>query len=168
MPKKNPIVVILLFVIAMLCQPLTVAAQLQPGDNLPDLSGKTIDGDNFRLSSLKGEPIILKIGTTWCPSCRIQTKTINGMQEFLEQNNIHFVDVFIQENEKTVRKYFSTGSFTLPETIILDNGEFHKKLNVYVIPRVILIDKDFKVYLDGDTISEQSLKKHLQAILDKK
>ncbi len=125
--------------------PNSARAGLQPGDSLPELSGETIDGTIFKLSEFKGEPIILKIGTTWCPSCRMQTKAISELDGFIKENKIRFVDVFVQESNNTVKNYFTKGGYALPAVIITDATEFHRKLNVYVIPRVILIDKSFKV-----------------------
>ncbi len=141
------------------------AAALQKGDDLPELKGTTIDGVAFDLSSFKGEPILLKIGTTWCPTCKIQTKAINNLSEYLKENNVHFVDVFLQESEKTVRKYFSKGKYQTPETVLIDDGQIYKALNIYLIPRVILIDKNFKVFRDSAALSEKKLKLKLEALL---
>ena len=42
-----------------------ISAALQTGDPFPAMSGKTLDGGNFDLSSLEGKPVIIKLGTTW-------------------------------------------------------------------------------------------------------
>ena len=154
----------LILVSLLLCFPLTAAA-LQKGEAFPTLVGETLSGAHFNLDSLKGKPILLKIGTTWCGTCRMQSKTINELRGFMGENGVHYVEVFIQESSKKVKQYFSDRSYQLPDTSILDNGDISKKLNVYLIPRIILIDRDFKVYRDGDTISKKNLKKQLQAIL---
>ena len=148
----------------LLCFPFAAAA-LQKGEVFPSFKGETIFGTQFDLDSLKGEPILLKIGTTWCATCRMQTKTINGLRDFLTENGIRYVDVFIQESKNKVDKYFIKNGYLLPETTILDDGDISKRLNIYLIPRIILIDRDFKVYRDGDTITGKSLKKKLLAMI---
>lgn len=150
-----------------LCFPFTAAA-LQKGETFPTITGETISGTAFEFNSLKGEPILLKIGTTWCGTCRMQTKAIDQLNDFMAENGINFVDVFIQESSVKIEKYFSSNGYQLPETILLDDGDISKKLNIYLIPRIILIDKNFKVYRDGDTISKKNLKKKLQAMLAEK
>jgi len=148
----------------LLISPLSADA-LQKGDTFPELKGKTLDGNDFDLRTFKGEPIVLKIGTTWCAACGMQSKAINNISDYLKENKIHFVEVFLQESEKTVRKYFNKDGHELPETVILDEGEIHKSLNGYLIPRVILIDKNYKVYRDGDSISSEDMKKMLETML---
>jgi thiol-disulfide isomerase/thioredoxin len=163
MLKKTLLAIALTF--AMLALISLPAAALQKGETLPELKGKTIEGTDFDLSAFKGEPILLKIGTTWCGACRMQTKAISGISDYLKENKVRFVDVFLQESEKTVRKYFAEDGYELPETIVLDEGDIHKNMNVYLVPRVILIDKNYKVYRDGNSISSTNLKKMLEAML---
>lgn len=161
---KTLLAILLLFAATALL-PLPAQALLQKGKPLPEITGETIDGEQFALSSLKGTPFILKLGTTWCGTCGMQSKAINELQDFLNENQIQFVEVFIQESAKKVRKYFDKKGFQLPDTIILDNGEITKQLNVYGIPRIILIDKNHQVYRDGETISKRNLKKKLEQML---
>lgn len=163
MPKKTLLAIALTFAILALI-PLSASA-LQKGDAFPELKGKTIEGTDFDLTAFKGESILLKIGTTWCGACRMQNKAISSISNYLKENKVHVVDVFLQESEKTVRKYFTNEGYELPETIVLDEGDIHKSLNVYLVPRVILIDKSYKVYRDGVEISSKNLKKRLEAML---
>ena len=65
------------------------------GSPAADFSAQTLGGQAFQLSALKGQPILLKIGTTWCPSCRTQAKTIDKVRPFLVENGVRLVDVFI-------------------------------------------------------------------------
>jgi thiol-disulfide isomerase/thioredoxin len=141
------------------------AAALQKNDVFPGLKGETLTGAQFELTSLKGEPILLKIGTSWCGTCRVQAKAISGLRDFLAVNGIHYVEVFIQEDRSTIEKYISGHGLQPPEIVLLDDGDIAKQLNIYLIPRIILIDRDFKVYRDGDAMGEAHLKKALQQMI---
>lgn len=144
----------------------TVAMSAVPaGDHAPDFQGKTLEGKDFQLSDYKGEYVLLKIGTTWCPSCRDQTKAINSLYPYLEEKGVKFVDVFVDESERSVKKYFKKGKYRKPDVIILDEGPAYKAYNVYVIPRLILIDRDFKVVRDGDALSAKKLRVLLEKTL---
>ncbi len=138
---------------------------LDKGESLPEVRGTTLEGEPFDLSSFKDGPILLKIGTTWCDACRTQYQEISNLGGYLKENGIRFVEVFIQEKKKTVSKYFTKGKGLLPDAVVLDNGDIHKALNVYLIPRVILIDKNYRVYRDGSVLSEDELKQKLTAML---
>jgi thiol-disulfide isomerase/thioredoxin len=153
-----------LFLALALPNPFSAFA-LEKGEPLPEVQGTTLEGEAFDLSSFKDGPILLKIGTTWCDACRTQYQEISNLGGYLKENGIRFVEVFIQEKKKTVRKYFSKGEGLLPDAVVLDNGDIHKALNVYLIPRVILIDKNYRVYRDGSVLSEDELKQKLTAML---
>ena len=144
--------------------PLSAFA-LEKGEPLPEVQGTTLEGEAFDLSSFKDGPILLKIGTTWCDACKTQYEEISNLSDYLKEHNIRFVEVFIQEKAKAVRKYFSKENGMRPDQVILDNGAIHKALNVYLIPRVILIDKNYRVYRDGSVLSEDELKQNLAAML---
>ena len=156
--------VITLLLTIFLSLPATGFA-LQKGDPFPPLSGTTLQGEQFDLISLKGQPILLKLGTTWCPTCTQQSEAIDQLHNFTTENKIKFVEVFIQENPKTVLKNFSKTGHNSPDVILMDQGQIASKLNIYLIPRIILIDKNFNVYRDGEPIAKEALKQELQKML---
>lgn len=159
--------IITLLLITLFSIPATVFA-LQKGDPFPPLSGTTLQGEQFDLISLKGQPILLKLGTTWCPSCSQQSEAIDQLHNFITENKIKFVEIFIQESPSTVLKNFSKTGHHSPDVIIIDQGQIASKLNIYLIPRIILIDKHFNVYRDGDPIAKEALKQELQQMLTEK
>ncbi|MCF6267893.1 MAG: TlpA family protein disulfide reductase [Desulfuromusa sp.] len=150
--------------VTLLSIPSAVFA-LKKGEPFPALSGTTLAGESFNFNSIKGQPILLKVGTTWCPTCSQQSKEINDLHGFLVENKIKFVEVFIQESPKTVIKMFSKNGHHSPDVIIMDKGKIASKLNIYLIPRIILIDRDFNIYRDGDPLPSAALKQELQKML---
>jgi hypothetical protein len=55
-----------------------------------------------------------------------------------------------------VRDYFKDQE-SLAQAVILDDGTALKAYNVYLIPRVILIDQAFKIRRDGSLIPAKDL-----------
>lgn len=153
--------------VTILGLPATVLA-LQAGDPLPGLSGTTLEGTEFSVNSLKGRPILLKVGTTWCPTCGQQSQEINRIRAFLTENDIQYIEVFIQENQKKVQNFLGKNNHLHPDIVILDQGKIANALNVYLIPRVILIDENLHIYRDSDPLSSAALQQELQKMLTKK
>jgi peroxiredoxin len=159
------LLVFVVLIVGLVVASVAVASAVPIGEVAPDFEGVTLEGKQFKLSDYRGEPILLKIGTTWCPSCREQTRAIDTLHDYLTEKGVRFVDVFVDESGKSVNKYFAKGKYHNPAAIVLDEGAAHKAYNVYVIPRLVLIDRNFLVVRDGDTLTSGSLKKKLEKML---
>lgn len=136
------------------------------GDQAPDFQASTLAGKDFRLSDYRGELILLKIGTTWCPSCKTQTQAIDTIRPFLADNDVRYIDVYIDESAASVTRYFDKGRYQRPTAVVLDTGQAHRAYNVYVIPRLLLIDRDFRVVRDGDALPAGKLKRLVEKYLE--
>jgi len=148
---------------------LPVAAfSLQQGSVFPALPGTTLEGKLFNLGQLEPHPILLTIGTTWCPSCRRVRGEIDKIRPFLAEQGIKYVEVFLNESETKVRKHLSESTYQPPDMVLLDKRIISRALNVRMIPRVILIDKNFNVYRDSPPISSTSLQREILRMVEKK
>lgn len=143
---------------------LTSASATETGAPAPDFELKTLEGKKVRLSDYKGKLILLKLATTWCPTCRQQTEEIKEAGNFLAQKGAVVVEVFLQDSEKMVREYIKDEDLPIPYVALLDDGSAHKAYNVYLIPRVLLIDDSFTVRHDGSLITARDLIKQIEKI----
>ena len=155
--------------LTLLCLALVFTAvpgwSLQNGTQLPELSGTSLSGDLIELNQLKGQPLLLKVGTTWCPTCSQQSHEITHLTDFLRANNIQFIDIFIQEPADTVERYFKQSDYLHPDSVILDSGTIGRALNIYLVPRLILVDKNFTIVRDGGPLMADDLKELLEKML---
>ena len=165
MPKSKIIIAFLL--LTLLSIPATVFA-LKQGEPFPALSGTTLEGQDFSINSLKGQPILLKVGTTWCPTCSQQSQEINKLRGFLTENDIKYIEIFIQESKNKVQKFLDRNGHQRPDVVILDQGAIAKDLNIYQIPRLIFINKDYAVYRDGAPLRSNALQHELLQMLTEK
>jgi len=151
--------VILLMLVAL------PAIAVETGSLAPDFSLKTLDGRTVRLSDFKGAPILLKLATTWCPTCRQQSQEILAAADFLKQNKVEVVEVFIQDSPQMVEDYLKEMPYPMSHVALLDDGSVYKAYSVFVIPRTILIDREFKVQRDGNLMPASELKSALAALM---
>lgn len=144
------------------------AAAVEIGAAAPDFELPTLDGKQVRLSDFKGQIVVLKLATTWCPTCKQQSEEIRDAGNFLRDNNVAVVEVFLQDSEKMVREYLQGEKYVMPFTALLDNGKALKAYNVYLIPRTLVIDKEFKVRRDGSLVTARELIVEIEKIAGKK
>jgi peroxiredoxin len=152
-----PLLITLLF--------LGPAAAVETGALAPDFELETLEGKKVRLSDYKGQVILLKLATTWCPTCKQQTEEIKDAGKFLAGKSVAVVEVFLQDSEKMVREYLEGETFEMPFVALMDDGSALKAYNVYLIPRVLLIDRDFKIRRDGSLIPARELIREVEKIV---
>lgn len=145
----------------LLLLPLTTWA-VDVGTEPPDIQLKEFDGRDFKLSAHKGELLILKLGTTWCPTCMQQSGELRQLASYLKEKNIRVVEVFLQDSEKMVREFLAQEKFDSPFNAMIDDGQALKNYNIYLIPRVILVGRDFKVLRDANILTSQQIKEEFE------
>jgi peroxiredoxin len=133
------------------------AAAVEIGATAPDFKLPNLDGKQVSLSDYKGQIIVLKLATTWCPTCKQQTQEIQSAGNFLRDHDVRVIDVFLQDSEKMVLEYLKGEKYVMPFVALLDDGQALKAYNVYLIPRLVIIDQDFKVRRDGSLMSDREL-----------
>jgi thiol-disulfide isomerase/thioredoxin len=142
----------------------SAAAYLETGATAPDFKATNLEGEKVSLSDYKGHVIVLKLGTTWCPDCAGMNEDLRANGQFLKDNDVVVVDVFIQETAKTVADYLKGKDFVMTYVPLLDNGQAHQAYQVYLIPRVVIIDQNFKVVHDGLRLSPAILKEKITVL----
>ena len=140
---------------------------VETGTEPPDFELADLDGKSVRLADFRGQTIILKLATTWCPSCKQQLKEFAKIEQFLTDNSVTLIEVYVDEPEDIVREYLQHRDLKLPHTTLIDDGQVARAYRLYTIPRVLLIDSDFKVQRDRGLIVASDLQKMLQEMLKK-
>lgn len=113
------------------------------GKPAPDVSLKTTDGKDFKLSSLKGDVVMIDYWATWCPPCRASLPHVNDISkdEDLKSKGLHVFAVNSKEDADTVKKFVTDNQFTF--TVPLDpSGSFGKDYLVHGIPTTVIIGRD--------------------------
>ena len=141
------------------------ALAVEPGTTAPDFTLKTLDGTSVSLSDYRGQPIILKLATTWCPTCKQQSAAIRDVGDFLAEHDVAVVEVFLQDSEQMVRDYLAGIELPMPHVALLDDGSALRAYNVYLIPRTVLIDPSFTVRRDGSLLESRELVEEVRKML---
>ena len=102
--------------------PVNVAASFETA---PDVEMKTLDGQSFRLSSLRGRVVLVNFWATWCLPCRAEIPDFNEMQKSYAARGFAVVGITSHDTTAQVR-------------------EFQKELK-----------QDYTVLLSGDDAPEQ-------------
>ncbi len=155
----------LLVFFVILILPVTVALALENGESAPDFTLPALDGGQVSLESLRGRVVVLDLATTWCPSCQQQMGELEALQDFFRQNDVAVLQVFLQDTEEMVREHVGERNHPKFFAHLLDDGQVRRAYNVYLIPRLLVLDRDLKVARDGSLMTAEAMRQLVQQLV---
>ncbi len=126
----------------------------------PDFSLETLDGSRFSLSKLRGKPIVLIFGATWCSYCKEEIPQLKKIHKKYGRK-IRMAAIYFNEPHIDVYEYALINE--LPYPLLLDyDAAVTKAYGVLSLPVIAVINADGSFYsLPSDDL-EGDLKKILK------
>ena len=137
------------FLLALSCAVPTLGFAIEAGEPAPDFKLQSLTGEDVSLSDFKGRLVLLKLATTWCPTCKLLSAEIRKVGPFLKEENVVVLEVFVQDNKETIVTYLGDHEPPMTFHALLDDGQAYEAYNVYLIPRFLVIDKEQVVRFDS-------------------
>lgn len=109
-----------------------------------ELDGQTIEGKSFKLSQLRGRPVVVHYWATWCEPCKQDMKLLSRLQGRYKRAGLTLVGInvdarrddavaFLNENRLPWIQLFEEGG--------LESSRLSKAFGVQTLPTMMLIDK---------------------------
>jgi thiol-disulfide isomerase/thioredoxin len=157
----NPRFVLLLTAL-IFCISAPAYALFKAGDKAPDFSSRTLDDQEIKLSDLKGKTLLIEMGTTWCPSCNELAHQINELRDFLKENEVTFISIYLADSPESIKEHNKDEKLKPADVTLIDDGDARRNYSVFSIPRLLLIDKDFKIVFDEMVLSGSQIKQRIE------
>lgn len=113
-----------------------------------DLEGRTVQGKAFRLSALRGRPVVLHYWATWCEPCKNDMKLLRGLQARYQRAGLQIVGVNIDNQLEQASEFLKTNALPwvhLHEDGGLEGSPLAKQFGVQTLPTTMLIDSKGRV-----------------------
>lgn len=92
------------------------------GDLAPDFEGRTLDGEKFRLSDLRGKMVLINVFASWCGPCRLEMPHIVEASNQLSKEEVAFIGINLQEDPETVARFKEEFDIDFP-LLLNKNGD---------------------------------------------
>ena len=122
--------------------------RLQSVGRAVELSGRTIDGKPFRLSSLSGRPVIVHYWATWCEPCKQDMKLLKRLRSAFAREGLQIVGVNVDGRREDTVAFLRSGAMNwtqLYEEGGLESSPLANRLGVQTLPTMLVIDPSGKV-----------------------
>lgn len=81
------------------------------GSVAPDFTATTTDGTTITLSQLRGKPVWLNFGATWCAPCRVEAPDIQAAH-VAQERGIQIVAVYLGEDKAAIDPFAASLGLT--------------------------------------------------------
>jgi thiol-disulfide isomerase/thioredoxin len=105
---------------------------------------KDLEGQPHSSASLKGKPVLLDFGATWCGPCNESTPVVKKLYEEYKDKGLVTLAVDVGEDRKIVEAFLKPIQLPYPVIMGSDFG-LDKAFQVTAYPTFILIGKDGKI-----------------------
>ena len=111
------------------------------GELAPDIRGRTLEGDTFMLSDLRGELVLVNVFATWCGPCRAEMPHLVEVSKEFEGQGVQFVGLNLAENPGAVRAFRDEFEINFP--LVLDqDGRLTEVYKPVGLPTSWFVDAD--------------------------
>jgi peroxiredoxin len=151
--------ILLISIILLICIPVGLSLGQSGSSNkqakiaAPDFSLYDIQGKLFKLSSQRGNPVVMFFGATWCPACRAEMPQYKALYEKYAKSGLKFLYIDINESSKRVSRFARENSF--PYLVLVDSdGSVANDYDVIGVPTLFLVDKAGNLIGIGHRVSD--------------
>lgn len=157
------ILIVALAFLALLAYGLVAAGdQRVEAGTAPDFELTTFDGEELRLSDMRGQVVVLNFWATWCLECKREATDLEMAWRDYKDRGVQFIGVDYLDQEPLNFEYLEEFDVTYPNGMDVQ-GRIYNAYGVQGLPETFIINQQgeiVKVYIGALTRAE------LSAVLD--
>lgn len=115
----------------------------------PEVSGTTLEGDQFSLSEHRGQVVVVNVWGSWCPPCRAEAPALERVWKATRSHGVTFVGIDVRETSTDAPRAFQRRfAVTYPSIPDPDSSlllGFRDTLPANAIPSTIVVDRQGRV-----------------------
>jgi peroxiredoxin len=153
---------------ALLAAPLAYAGGAAVGEVAPEIVLKDAAGKELKLSSRRGDVIVLDFWATWCKPCLAELAALDVLYREEKARGLIVIAINVDEDSAAARAFLEKSPVSFP--VLFDPaGASKERYGAEELPALYLIDRAQKIFANYKGLAEEErLKKELAPLLKKK
>lgn len=148
--------------------PLSSSPSPREGFLAPDFSLDTLQGEQIKLSDLRGKIVVVNFWATWCLPCRAETPALEKTYEQYKDSGVVILGVNLtdQDSLRDVESFVQEFELTYP--ILLDrDGGVGFLYQIQGLPTTFFINREgiIRTVVVGGPMSETFVRSKIEALL---
>jgi peroxiredoxin len=108
----------------------------------PNFTLKTVDGEQVRLSDLRGKVVLLNFWATWCPPCKAEMPDLDALhREHGAARDFTVLGIDVEEGLPAVAAFARQTGISFPLALDADGAVSTNLYNVRAMPMSLIIDR---------------------------
>lgn len=139
---------------------VSALSKLAIGMSAPDIALPNPEGDTVRLSSLRGNYVMIDFWAAWCKPCRMENPNVVRLYEEYKSKGFEIYGVSLDRTKEAWVKAIEQDNLSWQHVSDLQyfNSEAASLYNINAIPATVLLDKEGKIIaknLRGQALEEK-------------
>jgi thiol-disulfide isomerase/thioredoxin len=109
---------------------------------LSDFTLTSLDGEEYTMSALKGQVVVIDFWATWCPPCRNSIPTFVRLYEKYHGEGFTILGIGLDDEQALIN---FRSQVNIPYPVFVGNNDLAKDYGVTGIPKTIFVDKKGKI-----------------------
>jgi cytochrome c biogenesis protein CcmG/thiol:disulfide interchange protein DsbE len=116
------------------------AGQVGQGEQAPDFTLQTFDGNSIALADLRGQVVVVNFWASWCKPCEEEAADLENTWRHYKDQGVMFLGIDYVDTETEARGYLARFDITYPNAPDLGTDISHR-YRIRGVPETFVIDQ---------------------------
>lgn len=143
-----------------------ITGELRPlnyGEKVFDFSLPNLKGEQTSLTKYRGKVVLLDFWASWCGPCVAEIPNLKEIYKKYKDKGLEIISITFDKKDEDWKNAIKKHGLNWIQ-LTANGTEVYKKFNLYGIPRIMLLDKDGKIF--GDKLRGKSIERDIKKILN--